>query len=50
MTRWLAEYAWLPDRAEPTRDVLIEATDGRLTAVTPLTGDGPPTAGVEVLG
>lgn len=49
LTRWLAEYAWLPDRAEPTRDVLIEATDGRLTAVTPLTVDGPPTAGVEVL-
>ncbi|WFE42582.1 formimidoylglutamate deiminase [Micromonospora sp. WMMD998] len=48
MTRWLAEYAWLPDHAEPTPDVLIEATDGRLTAVTPLTGGGPPAAGVEV--
>ncbi|MEU1845013.1 formimidoylglutamate deiminase [Micromonospora sediminicola] len=50
MTRWLAEYAWLPDHAEPTPDVLIEATDGRLTAVTPLTGGGSPAAGVEVLG
>ncbi|MFI0791383.1 formimidoylglutamate deiminase [Micromonospora rubida] len=49
-TRWLAEYAWLPDRAEPTADVLIEAEDGRITAVTPLTGAGTPTAGVEVLG
>ncbi|MFI7430418.1 formimidoylglutamate deiminase [Micromonospora sp. NPDC049836] len=50
MTRWLAEYAWLPDRAEPTRDVLIEAVDGRFTAVTPLGRGGPPTVGVEVLG
>ncbi|GAA3744665.1 formimidoylglutamate deiminase [Micromonospora maritima] len=50
LTRWLAEYAWLPDHAEPTPDVLIEATDGRLTAVTPLTGGGSPAAGVEVLG
>ncbi|MER5703610.1 formimidoylglutamate deiminase [Micromonospora sp. NPDC002296] len=49
-TRWLAEYAWLPDRAEPTADVLIEAADGRITAVTPLGGAGTPTAGVEVLG
>ncbi|NBE81718.1 formimidoylglutamate deiminase [Micromonospora rubida] len=48
--RWLAEYAWLPDRAEPTADVLIEAEDGRITAVTPLGGTGTPTAGVEVLG
>ncbi|MEH0818617.1 MULTISPECIES: formimidoylglutamate deiminase [unclassified Micromonospora] len=48
-TRWLAEYAWLPDHAEPTPDVLIETADGRITAVTPLTG-GRPTAGVEVLG
>lgn len=48
LTRWLAEYAWLPDHAEPTPDVLIEATDGRLTAVTPLTGGGPPAAGVAV--
>ncbi|WFE36577.1 formimidoylglutamate deiminase [Micromonospora sp. WMMD975] len=48
MTRWLAEYAWLPDHAEPTADVLIEATDGRLTVVTPLTGGGPPAAGVAV--
>ncbi|MFI1192415.1 formimidoylglutamate deiminase [Micromonospora sp. NPDC020750] len=49
-TRWLAEYAWLPDQAEPTPDVLIEAEDGRITAVTPLGGAGTPTAGVEVLG
>ncbi|EEP73775.1 formiminoglutamate deiminase [Micromonospora sp. ATCC 39149] len=51
MTRtcWLAEYAWLPDRAEPTADVLIEAEDGRITAVTPLAAGGDPTAGVEVL-
>ncbi|MCZ7439438.1 formimidoylglutamate deiminase [Micromonospora sp. WMMC241] len=48
MTRWLAEYAWLPEHAEPTADVLIEATDGRLTTVTPLTAGGPPAAGVEV--
>ncbi|MFC0508335.1 formimidoylglutamate deiminase [Micromonospora costi] len=48
-TRWLAEYAWLPDRSEPTADVLIEAEDGRFTTVTPLTGDAAPTAGVEVL-
>ncbi|WP_229399519.1 formimidoylglutamate deiminase [Micromonospora okii] len=49
-TRWLAEYAWLPDRAEPTADVLIEAEDGRITAVTPLAAGGAPAAGVEVLG
>ncbi|WP_091673574.1 formimidoylglutamate deiminase [Micromonospora auratinigra] len=49
MTRWLAEYAWLPERAEPTPDVLIEAEDGRITAVTPLVGAGTPPAGVEVL-
>jgi formiminoglutamate deiminase len=49
-SRWLAEYAWLPDHAEPTPDVLIEAVDGRFTAVTPLTGGGRPAAGVEVLG
>ncbi|MFF5171457.1 formimidoylglutamate deiminase [Micromonospora sp. NPDC000089] len=48
MTRWLAEYAWLPEHAAPTPDVLIEARDGRFTAVTPLTGGGP-SAGVEVL-
>ncbi|MFI6262295.1 formimidoylglutamate deiminase [Micromonospora sp. NPDC051006] len=48
-TRWLAEYAWLPDHDEPTADVLIEATDGRFTAVTPLTGGDSPTAGVDVL-
>ncbi|MFR9779811.1 formimidoylglutamate deiminase [Micromonospora sp. MS34] len=49
-TRWLAEYAWLPDHAEPTPDVLIEAVDGRITAVTPLVGGGgAPMAGVEVL-
>ncbi|MCW3815482.1 formimidoylglutamate deiminase [Micromonospora sp. DR5-3] len=49
MTRWLAEYAWLPDQAEPTPDVLIEAEGGRITAVTPLVGGGTPAAGVEVL-
>ncbi|MFE9202071.1 formimidoylglutamate deiminase [Micromonospora sp. NPDC007230] len=49
MTRWLAEYAWLPDHAEPTPDVLIEAEGGRITAVTPLVRGGTPTAGVEVL-
>lgn len=49
LTRWLAEYAWLPDHAEPTADVLIEAEGGRITAVTPLVGAGAPTAGVEVL-
>jgi len=49
LTRWLAEYAWLPDHAEPTADVLIEAEDGRFTAVTPLTGGDAPTTGVEVL-
>ncbi|MGC4805181.1 formimidoylglutamate deiminase [Micromonospora sp. DT233] len=38
--RWLAEYAWLPGHAEPTADVLIEAADGRLTAVTPLAAAG----------
>ncbi|MFJ6195461.1 formimidoylglutamate deiminase [Micromonospora sp. NPDC092111] len=50
MTRWLAEQAWLPDHAEPTPDVLIEAEDGRITALTPLTGGTAPTAGVDVLG
>ncbi|MGC5020453.1 formimidoylglutamate deiminase [Micromonospora sp. DT47] len=49
MTRWLAEYAWLPDHAEPTPDVLIETDEGRITGVTPLTA-GTPTAGVDVLG
>ncbi|MFY1598451.1 formimidoylglutamate deiminase [Micromonospora sp. WMMD737] len=48
-TRWLAEYAWLPDHAEPTADVLIEATDGRITGVTPLTAGSTPPAGVEVM-
>lgn len=48
-TRWLTEYAWLPDHAEPTPDVLIEAEGGRITAVTPLVGGGTPTTGVEVL-
>ncbi|MER7457606.1 formimidoylglutamate deiminase [Micromonospora sp. NPDC126480] len=48
-TRWLAEYAWLPDHAEPTPDVLIETQDGRITAVTPLVGGSAPAAGVEVL-
>ncbi|WP_262281986.1 formimidoylglutamate deiminase [Micromonospora sp. MA102] len=50
MTRWLAEYAWLPDHAEPTPDVLIEAEAGRIAAVTPLVGGGAAPAGVEVLG
>lgn len=50
LTRWLAEYAWLPEHAEPTPDVLIEAEHGRITAVTPLVaGAGTPSAGVEVL-
>ncbi|MEU3452990.1 formimidoylglutamate deiminase [Micromonospora sp. NPDC006766] len=49
MTRWLAEYAWLPEHAEPTPDVLIEAEGGRITAVTPLVGGGAPAVGVEVL-
>lgn len=49
LTRWLAEYAWLPDHAEPTPDVLIEAEGGRITAVTPLVGGGAAPAGVEVL-
>jgi formiminoglutamate deiminase len=48
-TRWLAEYAWLPDEPEPTADVLIETLDGRITTVTPLAARTPPTAGVEVL-
>jgi formiminoglutamate deiminase len=30
---WFAEWAWLDD--EPVADVLIEAVDGRFTAVTP---------------
>ncbi|WFF03187.1 formimidoylglutamate deiminase [Micromonospora sp. WMMD964] len=47
-TRWLAEYAWLPEHAEPTPDVLIEVEDGRITAVTPLLGAHGPDAGVEV--
>ncbi|TDB74512.1 formimidoylglutamate deiminase [Micromonospora sp. KC723] len=47
--RWLAEYAWLPDHAEPTPDVLVETDGGRISAVTPLPVGGP-TAGVEVLG
>ncbi len=50
LTRWLAEYAWLPDHAEPTPDVLIEAEAGRIAAVTPLVGGGAAPAGVEVLG
>ncbi|MEU4380236.1 formimidoylglutamate deiminase [Micromonospora echinofusca] len=48
-TRWLAEYAWLPDHAEPTADVLIETADGRITGVTPLTAGSTPPAGVEVM-
>ncbi|MEV4542212.1 formimidoylglutamate deiminase [Micromonospora echinaurantiaca] len=48
-SRWLAEYAWLPEHAEPTPDVLIETADGRISAVTPLTaGRAGVTAGVEV--
>ncbi len=49
MTRWLAEYAWLPEQAEPTPDVLIETAEGRISAVTPLTPSGRPDAGVDVL-
>ncbi|SCG57588.1 formiminoglutamate deiminase [Micromonospora rifamycinica] len=49
LTRWLAEQAWLPDHAAPTPDVLIEAEDGRFTAVTPLAREATPPAGVEVL-
>ncbi|MDG4792873.1 formimidoylglutamate deiminase [Micromonospora sp. WMMD1082] len=48
-TRWLAEYAWLPEHAEPTPDVLIETVNGRITGVTPLTPGGRPDAGVNVL-
>ncbi|PZF95684.1 formimidoylglutamate deiminase [Micromonospora deserti] len=48
-TRWLAEWAWLPEHAEPTPDVLIETADGRITGVTPLTAGTTPAAGVEVL-
>ncbi|MEU5912814.1 formimidoylglutamate deiminase [Micromonospora sp. NPDC047527] len=48
-TRWLAEYAWLPEHAEPTPDVLIEIEDGRITALTPLVGAAGPAAGVDVL-
>lgn len=48
-TRWLAEYAWLPGEAEPTRDVLIETVRDRITGVTPLTPRGGPDAGVDVL-
>ncbi|MFV2102845.1 formimidoylglutamate deiminase [Micromonospora sp. LOL_024] len=48
-TRWLAEYAWLPEQAEPTADVLIETVDDRITGVTPLTPAGHPDAGVDVL-
>ncbi|MGC5031717.1 formimidoylglutamate deiminase [Micromonospora sp. DT229] len=47
--RWLAEYAWLPEQAEPTPEVLIETVNGRITGVTPLSPDGPPHAGVDVL-
>lgn len=49
VTRWLAEYAWLPDRPEPTADVLIEVDGDRFTTVTPLADGAPPRAGVEVL-
>ncbi|MFF4881162.1 formimidoylglutamate deiminase [Micromonospora sp. NPDC000668] len=47
-TRWLAEYAWLPNYAEPTPDVLIETDGERITGVTPLTAGSRPPAGVEV--
>jgi formiminoglutamate deiminase len=50
VTRWLAEYAWLPDQAGPTPDVLIEVADGRITGVTALAAGTGPAAGVEVLG
>ncbi|MEO3746156.1 formimidoylglutamate deiminase [Plantactinospora sp. B5E13] len=33
--RFHAEYAWLPDRAEPDADVLIEVADGRFTRIVP---------------
>ncbi|PWU48677.1 formimidoylglutamate deiminase [Micromonospora sp. S4605] len=49
-THWLAEYAWLPEHAEPTADVLIETDGGRITAVMPLTVGSRQPAGVEVLG
>ncbi|MGC4819143.1 formimidoylglutamate deiminase [Micromonospora sp. DT63] len=47
-TRWLAEYAWLPDLAQPTPDVLIETDAGVITAVTALAAPGRPSAGVDV--
>jgi formiminoglutamate deiminase len=47
-TRWLAEYAWLPDLAEPTPEVLIETDGGRITGVTALAAAGGPDAGVDV--
>ncbi|KAB1949687.1 formimidoylglutamate deiminase [Micromonospora sp. ALFpr18c] len=47
-TRWLAEYAWLPDLAQPTPDVLIETDGGRITGVTALAAPGRPSAGVDV--
>lgn len=49
MTRWLTEYAWLAEHPEPTPDVLIETTGGRITGITPLAAESRPTAGVEVL-
>ncbi|MDM4722703.1 formimidoylglutamate deiminase [Micromonospora sp. WMMA1363] len=48
-TRWLAEYAWLPEQSQPTPDVLIETDGARITGVTPLTTGSRPPAGVEVL-
>ncbi|MFG1882849.1 formimidoylglutamate deiminase [Micromonospora sp. NPDC049102] len=48
MTRWLAEYAWLPNLAEPTPEVLIETDGGRITGVTALAAVGGPRAGVDV--
>ena len=40
VTSYRAEYAWLPDAAEPAADVLIEVTDGRITEVR-ADGDAP---------
>ena len=47
--RWLADLAWLPGQGLQ-RDVLIEASGERFTAVTPSTPAGPSsTAGAERL-
>lgn len=47
-TRWWAEYAWLPDRPEPTPGVLVETTRERITAVTE--GTPPPPDAVRLPG